>query len=132
MVGASGIEALFAGGLVEEMALVGELSGERGPYGHDALMRAVHLVGREHVDVAAERQQIGQAVRRIGDAVDDGDGAKALGALDHIGDRVDLAHDVGSVREGDQRIAASIEKCIRNPVDGVLIRIKSIAIGGEL
>ena len=80
VVGTGGDEALARLGLVEEMALVGQLGGERGPDRHDALMRAVGLVGREQIDVAAERQQIGQAVRGVGDAVDDGDGAEGLGA----------------------------------------------------
>ena len=47
-------------------------------------------------------QQIGQAVRGVGDAVDDGDRAEGLGALDDLGDRIDLADDVGDVREGQQ------------------------------
>jgi len=59
------------------------------------------LIGREQVDVGAERLDIRQAVRRRGDAVDDRDRAGGARLGGDLGHRVDLADDVGGVGEGD-------------------------------
>ena len=101
VIGSSRHQPLARIDVVEIVPLVRQLRRQRRADRHDALVRAVHLVGREQVDVAAELQQVGQAVGGVGDAIDDGDGAVALGALRDLGDGVDLADDVRGVRETD-------------------------------
>ena len=69
---------------------------------HDPLMRPIGLVGREEIDIRPKRGDIGQAVRRVGDAVDDGQRPGPPGGLADRGDIVDLADDVRAMRESNK------------------------------
>ena len=65
-------------------------------------MRAIHLIKGEIVGVDAEFADVRQAVRREGDAVDEGQGAGAVGEVGELAHRVDAADDVRAVRERDE------------------------------
>ncbi len=95
-------EAVARLGVVEEVTLIGEARREFGPDGHDALMGTIGLVGGEHVDVGAERGDVGQAVRRVADAVDHERRAGGAHEGRDLGDGMDFTHDVGAVRHGDE------------------------------
>ena len=113
--------------VVDGVALVGELRRELGPDGHDALVGAVHLVAGEEIDVGAERREVGQAVRGVGDAVDGGDGADAPRARGDGGDVVDLGDDVGGMREGDEP-----DLLVEDGIEGVERQAGGVAVDAPL
>ena len=106
---------------------LGRLRDQIGADGHDALVRAVHLVAGEEIDVGAERLEVGQAVRGVGDAVDHGDRADVPRALGDGGDVVDLGDDVGGVREGDEP-----DLLVEDRIEGVEREARGVAVDAPL
>jgi hypothetical protein len=73
VIGACGVCRLYRTAWLKKCACPGSSMPKSAADHHDPLMRPIGLVGREEIDVAAQRRDIGKAVRRIADAIDAGE-----------------------------------------------------------
>ena len=87
---------------VEIMRLIGQRLPQFPADHHQALMRPIGLVGREQIDVRPQIANIRKPMRGVRYAVHADKCTSRVGNRSDLGDRVNLSHHIGTMRETDQ------------------------------